>query len=162
MFRWAIVALALLAPAAMSQEGVEEGRKLAGSLTQADVDTLGACQARVEGMGTLVDAFQDWLQQQGYTEQLAGIRDARAKGVDLVTTFEELRTLLGSEAGGFDLGASERARTAMATNFQRRPDESDLDTYNRWQAQTKLPQDCSIAMKRAHWRVALAQLDKDE
>ena len=40
----------------MAQEQRCGGRKLSDALTQADVDTLGACQARVEGMGRLVDA----------------------------------------------------------------------------------------------------------
>lgn len=146
---WAIVAIALSCPAAMAQDAAEEGRKLAAALTQADVDTLGACQARVEGTARLVDTFEVWLQQEGHTAQLASIRKARDNGGELLARLEELRTRLGGEAVEFDLASSEAARTAMAATFERRPGESDANAYTRWQAATILGQDCRDAMKRA-------------
>ncbi len=162
MFRGAILTLLIAFPSAHAQDSGEEGRKLADAFTQTDLDTLGGCQARVEGMGRLVDEFQVWLQQQGYTEALAGIRDARDKGGDVIARFDELCTQLGSPAGGVDIVASEAARTAVAATFQRRPGESDLDTYNRWRTATTLPQDCRDAMKRARWRVELEALGQGQ
>jgi hypothetical protein len=162
MFRYAILSLLILSPTALAQETEEEGRKLADSLTQTDVDTLGVCQARVEGMGMLVDEFQGWMQQQGYTEQLAGIRDAREKGAGLIATFAELRGLLGSEDGGFDLNASETALKRMLETFRRQPGEATHDAYNRWHTETRLPPACFEAMKRARWRVELENLYEDE
>jgi hypothetical protein len=162
MIRWAILALVVACPAAMAQESDEEGRKLSAALTQADVDTLGACQARIEGMGKLVDAFQGWLEQNGHTEQLASARDARDKGATVIATFEELRNMLGSKAGGFDLASSEKARTAMATTFQRRSGENELDAYNRWRQETRMTQECRDAMKRARWRTQLEDLASEQ
>lgn len=163
MPRWVILALALLAPAAMAQDSEEaEGRKLSAALTQADVDMLGVCQARVEGMGRLVDEFQGWMQQEGYTEQLASIRDAREKGAGLIASFAELRGLLGSDDGGFDLEASEAALERTLEIFRRLPGESTLDAYNRWRTETRLPPACTEAMKRARWRVELDGLYEDE
>lgn len=162
MFRHAIFSFLLLAPSALAQQTDVEGRKLAEALTQADVDTLGVCQARVEGMGRLVDEFQGWLQEQGYTEQLASIRQARDMGDSLIASFAELRGLLGSEAGGFDLDSSEAALERMLETFRRQPGEATQDAYNRWQEATKLPPACVEAMKRARWRAELENLYEDE
>lgn len=158
MFRWAILALVVACPAATAQSSEEDARRLSAALTQADVDTLGACQARVEGMGRTVEEFQNWLQQEGHMDALAGIRDARDKGADLITRFQELRTLLGSRAGGFNLATSDAARTTMAAAFQRRAGENEYDAYNRWRRETNLPPECGAAMKRARWRVELEEL----
>jgi hypothetical protein len=161
VFRPAIFALLIVAPAAFGQETEEEGRRLAAAFTQTDFDTLGACQARVEGMGRLVDEFQDWMLQQGFSKELAGIRSARAKGADLIDRLQDLRTALGA-TDGFSLSSSEDARSAIAATFTRRAGESEFDAYNRWHGETKLPPSCSEAMKRARWKAEIDALGEDE
>mgnify|MGYP007001737066 CR=1 FL=1 len=58
MNRLALSALFLLLPTAHAQQDDDriEGQKLAAAFSQGDLDTLGACQGRIEGVSLLLGA----------------------------------------------------------------------------------------------------------
>lgn len=154
MVRIALFALALACPAAFAQSTDAEARALADAFTATDLETLGECQGRVEGMDLVAAEFSGWLVAEGHTSELAGIRDAQAKGADLIARISERRTD-AAKAAGLSLAASEAARARMLGTFVRRDGEDNYAAYNRWRPETRLPKDCNDAMKRAAWKAEL-------
>jgi hypothetical protein len=156
MFRIGLVALALGAacPAAMAQESEAEGRILADAFTATDLETLGGCQARVEGLALLVTEFAGWLEAEGHTKQLQGLRAGMQASQDLSQRMADLRAGV-AEMTEASLTASDASYEKMLATFQRRSGEDDAAAYARWQPETLLPQDCRVAMKRARWKLEL-------
>jgi hypothetical protein len=158
-----LIALALLLPypVANAQDDAAEGRRLAAAFSQADLNQLGECQARVEGMGLLVTEFEGWLQREGHTEPLAAIRKARDQGEQLIASFADVRRTAAT-AKGFDLAASDAAHARMLTAFQRQAGEDNYAAYSRWRQQTALSPSCSAALKRGRWKIEIDELSEKE
>jgi hypothetical protein len=154
MIRLGVLLLALACPAALAQETDTEARALADAFTATDLETLGACQARVEGLELLVDEFAGWLKAEGHTQQLDGLQAGIEGSRHLAEQMSDLRV---DVAGLTDisLSASNAAHTGMLAAFKRRAGEDNAAAYARWQPETKLPPACRVAMKRARWKLEL-------
>jgi hypothetical protein len=157
-----LFALALLAasPGAYAQDDAE-GRELAAAFSQADLDLLGSCQARVEGAALVYDAFAAWLQQQGYTSQLEAVRKTKEAGPGIVASLATVRRQAGA-AKGLSPASADAAHDQMLGNFKRLLGEDEPTSYARMQALTVLPPDCRTALKRGRWKVEIEGHGEDE
>lgn len=158
MIRMSILLLALAGPAALAQEIDADGRALAAAFSAADLETLGVCQARISGNDWLVSEFGGWLDREGHSQQAAGIRRAQELGAPLKERFASVRSRAARRAG-LGLAPSEAAFMRMLNSFARRAGETDEAAFTRLQPETRLPDDCFTAMKRANW--SLVDFEKE-
>lgn len=156
MKRLALSALFLLLPAAYAQQDDDriEGQKLAAAFSQGDLDTLGACQGRIEGVGLLLGDIEGWLVAQGQTAALDGLHSQLEKGAELIDSFAEVRLQI-STVKGMALVTSDKAREDMLATFKRREGEDERAFYTRAQPQTRLPADCREALRRGRWKIEM-------
>lgn len=154
MFRIGILWLALAGSPALAQETDAERRALADAFTVADLDTLGECQGRVEGMVRMAQEFSPWYASQQDTAKVEGLRKAEEQAIPLATRMSDLRTGVARLVGN-SLETSNAARVKTLALFERRDGEDTRAAYARWQPQTVLPQECRDAMKRARVKLEL-------
>ncbi|MDP3492682.1 MAG: hypothetical protein Q8R82_06175 [Hyphomonadaceae bacterium] len=155
-----LVALALLAvcPAAYAQQDdYVAGQKLAEAFSQADLDALGRCQARVEGGILLHDEFVGWLDANTQLDAAKAARAVKEKGGPLAQTLSSVRRT-AAQGKGLNLAASDREHATMLETFKRHPGEDERAAYLRWQPQTMLTPDCAPAMERARWKIEVDKL----
>lgn len=156
MNRLILCAALALSPAAYAQPQGDriEGQKLAAAFSQADLDTLGACQARIEGVGVLLADIEGWLAAENQTTVLDSLRNQKERGAGLIDTFETVRQQT-STAKGMTLASSDKAYADMLATFNRQPGEDERSLYARAHPQTRLPADCGDALKRGRWKVEI-------
>ena len=148
MNRLIALTLLLACPAAEARRyGPVEGAKLAEAFNQADLDTLGQCQARIEGGIRLHDEFVEWLGANGQPGAADAARLLEERGGPLAQTLSTVRRT-AAQGEGLNLAASDAAPAAMMETFTRHPGEDERAAYARWQPQTKLSPDCAPALKR--------------
>lgn len=155
-----LLALALLfaCPAAYAQQSdYAEGVRLAEAFSQADLDALGRCHARIEGAGLILKDLEGWLVAQNQTEVLQALRKQVEGGTPVLTSFAEVRHQT-AKAEGMNLAKSDSARTQMLETFKRQSGEDERAFYTRAQPETKLPQECRDALKRGRWKVEIEEL----
>jgi len=154
-----LLALTLLfaCPSAHAQDDYVEGRKLAAAFSQADLDALGHCQARVEGAGLILQDMESWLVAQNQTDVLQGLRNQVEKGATVLESFAEVRQQT-AKAKGMKLASSDSAQAQMLETFKRQPGEDERAFYARAQPETRLPQECRDALKRGRWKVEIDEL----
>ena len=157
----ALLAIVVLCPAAHAQDDHVEGRKLAEAFSQADLDALGRCQARVEGAGLILQDMESWLIAQNQTEVLQSLRNQVEKGVGPIEAFSEVRQQT-STAKGMKLADSDAAHARMLETFKRLPGEDERALYARAHSETQLPQECRDALKRGRWKVEIDSLGEDQ
>ena len=158
MNRLIALTLLLACPAAEAQQdGLVEGAKLAEAFNQADLDTLGQCQARIEGGIRLHDEFVEWLGANGQPGAADAARLLKERGGPLAQTLSTVRRT-AAQGEGLSLAASDAAHAAMMETFTRHPGEDERAAYARWQLQTKLSPDCAPALKRARWKISFDHL----
>jgi hypothetical protein len=160
MNRLAMLAIVVLCPVAHAQDDYVEGRKLADAFSQADLDALGRCQARVEGAGVILRDLEPWLIGQNQTGVLDALRSQVAKGAPVLEALSEVRQQTSAITGMSPAGA-DAAHAAMLQTFKRTPGEDETSFYNRAQPQTKLPPECGEALKRGRWKAGLDGVDED-
>jgi len=158
----ALAALLLLTPAAHAQQDDDriEGRKLAAAFSQTDLDTLVACQARIEGVSLLLKDLEGWLVAQNQTAALDSLRTQQQGSAQLRDSFAEVRKQ-ASTAKGMAIATSNKAREDMLAAFKRREGEDERAFYTRAQPQTRLPPQCRDALKRGRWKVEIDELGED-
>ncbi len=162
MNRLMALALLLACPAAHAQQDDDvAGKKLAAAFSQADLDALGRCQARVEGGIRLHDELIGWLDANNQVDAAKAARVVKEKGAPLALTLSTVRRT-AAQGKGLKLAASDVVRTTMLETFTRRPGEDERATYLRWQPETMLTPDCAPAMERARWKIAIDQLPEVE
>lgn len=160
MIRMGILALALAVsgPPALAQDTEAEGRAFAAAFTATDLETLARCEARISGHDWLVAEFGPWLEREGHGDVLAAIRRQQDLGKPLKEKLAAIRRQAMHKAG-LSFAPSEAAYMAMLNVFTRRAGEDNADAYTRLQPETKLPQECFDAMKRANW--SLVDFEKE-
>jgi len=152
------LALALCGHAAFAQETEAEGRAFAAAFTATDLETLASCEARISGHDWLVAEFGPWLEREGHADILAAIRRQQELGKPLKEKLAAIRRQAMHKAG-LSFAPSEAAYMAMLNRFVRRAGEDNTDAYTRLHPETKMPQDCFDAMKRANW--SLVDFDEE-
>lgn len=156
-----LLASVVLCPVAHAQDDYVEGRKLAAAFSQADLDKLGECQARLEGASLVHAEFSEWLRAEGHQPQLEAITKAKDASVALIEDFSTVRQQTAN-ATGMTIASSNAARTAMLETFKRLPGEDNFTAYGRIQPQSKLGSACSDALKRGRWKIEIDGLGDDE
>lgn len=160
MNRLALLAIVVLCPAAHAQDDYGEGRKLAATFSQADLDKLGECQARLEGAALVHAEFSEWLRVGGHQPQLEAITKAKDASVALIDDFSTVRQQ-AANAPGMTIASSDAARTATLETFKRLPSEDNFTAYSRIQPQSKLGSACSDALKRGRWKIEIDGLGNE-
>jgi len=153
-------ALALLlgtAPPAVAQDDPEA---LAAAFSQADLNLLGECQARVEGARLLLEETDAWLASSGNGTALDALRVQVERGAAPLEAFSAVRAQT-ARAEGMRITQSDAARTHMLETFTRRSGEDERAYYTRAQPETRLPPACGEALKRGRWKAEIDGLNKD-
>lgn len=158
MNRLPLIFLLAACPAALAQEDdYVEGRKLAAAFSQADLDALGRCQARMEGVSLILQDLEGWMAAQSQTSALQGLQKQKEDGATLIENFAEVRQH-ASTAKGMTLSTSNAARDSMLETFMRRLGEDEHAFYTRAQPETRLPPQCREALKRGRWKIEIDEL----
>ena len=164
MNRCIVVAIAAaLTPACpvASAQVTEEGRTLAAAFSQADLNLLGECQARVEGGAALHAEFGAWLDAQGQKDALAAAVRQKEQAPPLAARLSQNRRR-AAQAKGVKLADSEAAYARIKSGFARKTGEDDAAAYTRWHQATILPPGCSDANRRAIWKAEVDNLAEVE
>lgn len=152
-----LAALALLVGSAAPAFAQDDPEALAAAFTQADLNMLGECQARVSGSKLVQAQFEGWLLATGETQALAGATNAASQAEPLVRTINGVRIQV-AQADGLSIAPSDAAYSAMLEQFKKLAGEDNRTAYTRMQPLTVTPQGCSQAMKRARARIAVDEL----
>ena len=149
-----LAALALLLGSAAPAFAQDDPQALAAAFSQADLNMLGECQARVGGAMLVHAQFEGWLYATGETQALAGVTKAASQAETLMLTINGVRRQVG-QAPGLSMAGSDSAHDRMLEQFKKLPGEDNRTAYTRMQPLTVTPPDCSQAMKRARAKISV-------
>jgi len=149
-----LAALAVLFGSAAPAFAQDDPEALAAAFSQADLNMLGECQARVGGAMLVHTQFEGWLFATGETQALAAITKAASQAETLMLTINSVRRQVG-QAPGLSMGGSDAAHDGMLEQFKKVPSEDNRTAYTRMQPLTVTPPGCSQAMKRARARISV-------
>ena len=154
------LALALLVGTAAPAVAQDNPEALAAAFSQADLNLLGECQARVEGARLVLGETEVWLASSGNEAALDALRVQVERGAAPLEAFSDVRAQTG-RAEGMRVTQSDAARAHRLETFSRRSGEDDRAYYTRAHPETRLPPACGEALKRGRWKAKIDGLDED-